>query len=345
MIVHQRLWSIDHLVSIKDEINLTPAWQRGAVWSPQKQVLLIDSVLRTMDLPKFYLLQCGEGAPFTYEAVDGQQRLRALFAFKAGTLALNATDALLDVDGEDINGKTIGDLSPALRDRFNAFEISVGEIEPADHDSVRRLFLRLQMGVLLNPAELRNAMPGPLRHMVDLIATTSSFFETSGIPDRRYKRQDYLAHVFTLLANGGPMTLKAQNLQAAYADMPVATIEEIAPRVAQVLDILEQVNALSPYRITQKWVFVDLCWLVAERLAAGQSISAARLAQSYTAFEQRRREFTSEPEALLGRRRTPYDRTLYNYLIAFKTSGAERGNVATRLSALETLMGETEAVN
>lgn len=344
MKVNQRLRPISDIVALQPDINLNPVWQRGAVWSNPKQVLLIDSILREMDLPKIYLLQCGEGGPYQFEAVDGQQRLRAIFQFSDNELVLAAKEDIAPIDGENVNGARYEDLSDALRARFDNFRLSIAEIEPTDHDSVRRLFLRLQMGVNLNPAELRNAMPGALRHMVDLIATTSAFFATSGIPDKRYKRQDYLGHVFTLLAAGGAATLKAANIQAAYEDMAIETIEELAPRVAEVLDILEQVNELSPYRLTQKWVFVDFCWFVANRLASGATLSPARLAQAYSQFEQRRREYTSSPEELLRSGRSPRDRALYNYLVAFKTSGAERNNVAARQTALETILGDLGVV-
>ena len=332
-------------MALQPEVNLNPAWQRGAVWSAQKQVLLIDSILREMDLPKIYLLQCGHGAPYRFEAVDGQQRLRAIFLFKTNQLALVAKEDIPFINGEDVNGAMYDDLSDALSDRFDKFLLSIAEIEPTDHDSVRRLFLRLQMGVNLNPAELRNAMPGALRHMVDLIAMTSSFFSTSGISDKRYKRQDYLGHVFTLLAADGATTLKAPNIQAAYEDMAVETIDELAPRIAEVLGILEQVNELSPYRMSQKWVFVDMCWFIANRLAAGRSVSPVRLSQAYSQFEQRRREYTSKPEELLRARHSARDRALYNYLVAFKTSGAERNNVAARQAALDTILGDVEVVD
>lgn len=345
MKINQHLRPVRQIVEIQASINLNPAWQRGAVWSTQKQVLLIDSILRGMDLPKLYLLQRGEGAPYSFEAVDGQQRLRAIFLFKANQLSLIGREDLLAIDGEEVNGKRYENLSQTLRDRFDEFLLSVAEIEPTDHDSVRRLFLRLQMGVNLNPAELRNAMPGPLRHMIDLIATTSPFFDTCGIPDNRYKRQDYLAHVFTLLGADSPLTLKAQEIQRAYEEMPATMIDELAPRIAEVLDLLDQVNGLSPYRITQKWVFVDLCWFVADHLAQGRSVSAARLAQAYTQFEQRRRDYTRHPEELLRKKPAPRDRAFYSYLVAFKTSGAERANVAARRAALDIILGDLEVVS
>jgi uncharacterized protein with ParB-like and HNH nuclease domain len=69
----------------KGEIDLAPEYQRGKVWSRKRQALLIDSMLRGYDLPKFYLREVPEGPD---EVVDGQQRLNAIAAFFANELPL-----------------------------------------------------------------------------------------------------------------------------------------------------------------------------------------------------------------------------------------------------------------
>lgn len=55
MKVEQRSWTVEELVQRKDKIELTPAWQRGPAWKQPRQVLLLDSILRGMDIPKIYL--------------------------------------------------------------------------------------------------------------------------------------------------------------------------------------------------------------------------------------------------------------------------------------------------
>ena len=69
------------------------------------------------------------------------------------------------------------------------------------------------MGLSLNPAELRNAMPSPLRHVIDTIATSHEFFSECSIPDARYKRQDYVAHVFAVAAHQATRDIKAPDLK------------------------------------------------------------------------------------------------------------------------------------
>ncbi|MGH9917954.1 MAG: DUF262 domain-containing protein [Nitrososphaerales archaeon] len=69
----------------KGEIDLAPEYQRGPVWSRRRQSLLIDSMLRGYDLPKFFIREV-EGGPS--EVVDGQQRLNAIALFLANDLKL-----------------------------------------------------------------------------------------------------------------------------------------------------------------------------------------------------------------------------------------------------------------
>ena len=77
MLVEQLTWSIKELVAAEEKVNLNPMWQRGAAWATPRQVLLIDSILRGMDIPKFYLRRL-VGNPYEHDAVDGQQRIRAI---------------------------------------------------------------------------------------------------------------------------------------------------------------------------------------------------------------------------------------------------------------------------
>lgn len=340
MKVSQHIRAVENLIAEKDRINLNPMWQRGAVWTPPKQSLLIDSILRQMDVPKLYLLRCAAGSPFGFEAIDGQQRLRALFSFRSNQLQLVFPNPSAEIDGFLLQGVRYRDLPQPLKDQFDKFELSVAEVEPTDYDDVRRLFLRLQMGVLLNPAELRNAQPGPLRQMVDLIATTHPFFTASRIGDKRFKRQDYLAHVFALLASPGSTDLKAPDLLRAYETMSAGTVTDLARQISDVLDILGTVDALNTSKITQKWIFVDLAWLISDGLNEGGLVDGIRLATLYAQFDRRRKAATKTPEALLEGTPSALDRALYRYIVNFASEGADKTRLNARHDAMKTLFAD-----
>ncbi|MFT4227202.1 DUF262 domain-containing protein [Micropruina sp.] len=61
------------------DLNLTPSYQRGDVWTTNDRQALIESVLRGVPLPSIILREVGASDP--QEVVDGKQRLTALLRF------------------------------------------------------------------------------------------------------------------------------------------------------------------------------------------------------------------------------------------------------------------------
>ncbi|TCP65368.1 DUF262 domain-containing protein [Sphingomonas sp. PP-CE-1G-424] len=348
MIIEQQIARNDALHERRDTIQLNPSWQRGAAWKSPRQVLLVDSVLRGMDIPKVYLRRMPPGGVFEHEAVDGQQRLRALWLFRNDELVLDHPERLLPINGETVDGLTYSELSDTLKERFDAFPVSVADIVEGTADEVTNLFARLQMGVALNPAELRNAMLKPMRHIIDGVATSHEFFLNCRIADNRYRRQDFVTHLFALAAYRGERDIKAPDLKRMVADFGpdhMDRILECAAEVGDALNILEQVNELSRFRIVQKWIFVDLGWLVMQRLAAGASVDAARLAAAYHGFEARRALHNRAPDVLIqdGRANPVLDRHLYNYIQAFRIQAGRRDSVAARAAALRAFCPDIDA--
>lgn len=342
MKVKQTTWAIKELIKKKGKINLNPTWQRGPAWRLPRQVLLIDSILRGMDIPKVYLRCLSAENAHAHDAVDGQQRLRAIWEFRAGDFSLDYPEELPPINAHEIKGKTFAELHKSLRDRFEAFEVSVAEITNATNDEITNLFARLQMGLALNPAELRNAMLGPMRHMIDSIATTHEFFLESRIPDTRYKRQDYLAHAFAIVVYQGNHDIKAPDLKrmvGEYGSDDTDQVLEIGSVVGETLSVLADVNQRLNHRITQKWIFLDLCWLIMQEQAEGAQLDASDLADSFMEFEKLRREYNSHPEDLIRSatgqsNKDRLNRQMYNYIVAFRAQGATHGNLKKRNAAI-----------
>src|SRR5207302_1707672 len=145
------------------------------------------------------------------------------------------------------------------------------------------------------------------------------------------KRQDYVAHAFAMAAYQGEKNIKAADLKAMVREFDAKKTDQVlamSREVGDALNVLTEVDRLASHRITQKWIFVDLCWLIMQHQSTGASVDPAKLAASYVAFDKRRREFNSKPEILIrGKRaRRPLDRRLYEYIIAFRTQGGLREN-------------------
>lgn len=189
----------------------------------------------------------------------------------------------------------------------------------------------MQMGVRLNPAELRNAVQTGLRHTIDSTARLQPFFKNSRIPPARFKHQDYLAHVVSICIHGTNRDLKAAQLMEDYTNITDDNV--YVPILSDSLDILEflnKVNKLTSYRITQKWIFVDLFYLLFQNKAKLNKISPKGFAEVYLQFDKDRRKYNAEPDKLLLGKPNQQNQDLYDYIMAFKISGGERKNLEQR---------------
>jgi hypothetical protein len=67
----------------RGELIPDPDWQRSYIWNQKDEALLIDTIVRQMPMPKFFLTEeydTRKGTSIHY-AVDGQQRLTAIYKF------------------------------------------------------------------------------------------------------------------------------------------------------------------------------------------------------------------------------------------------------------------------
>ena len=160
MEVNKKPWPILSVCSIKSRIDTNPDFQRPAVWSTAQKQLLIDTILRGYDIPKFYWRKTSK-SPETYAVVDGQQRLRAIFDFQAERIGLPR-------DADPIEGFTVAamkylQLPEELRMRFETYALDVVVLSDTSEEEVREMFLRLQNGTSPKAQEKRNAMPATTR--------------------------------------------------------------------------------------------------------------------------------------------------------------------------------------
>jgi len=161
--VTKKAWPLASAYGVRTAIDTNPDFQRPPVWSTAQKQMLIDSILRNYDVPKLYWRQKSK-QPATYDVVDGQQRLRAIWDFYEGKFAL-PRDAD-PIDGLQIKGLKYADLPHELRIRCDTYNLDVVILSESDEDETREMFLRLQNGTSLKAQEKRNAMPGEMGNFV-----------------------------------------------------------------------------------------------------------------------------------------------------------------------------------
>lgn len=213
---YPKSWTIYTICQREGKINPRPQYQRAAVWNEAKKQKLIDSILRGYDIPKIYLRESPDD-DYEHEIVDGQQRLRAIWEFVNNDYQLGDDSSDLP-KWKDLSGKKHEDLASEVQEDLGLFEFSIVVIEDADELEIRDLFLRLQEGVSLNPAEKRNAMVGKMRDFVSKLADHSVFNGVKMAPNiyNRFGQDDWIAHIACLELAGGAVNLKAPDLKQMY---------------------------------------------------------------------------------------------------------------------------------
>lgn len=337
MKISPEVWNIAKLYKIKSKINPKPQYQRTPVWNPQKKKLLIDSILRGYDIPKFYLRETPNDPLYKYEVTDGQQRIRAIWEFIENQFKLD--EAIIGT----LNTKAL--VYEGLSDNklflhhFNNFEINIALIKVASQEEIRTLFARLQMGERLNPAELRHALSSNIGNMIFSIIENHNFFDSdSKILNIRYKHQDYLDNAITLSHYDSSRSIKASDMKHLYTEFANSNLVEIQPllnKANTVLDLMRKINSHKKGLFKNKWAFVDVFYLIFKNLDQIKDVKPKVFSDNFLKFENSRKYNNSTPEKLIeDKTKIEYDKDLYDYIIAFKTSGADKNNVKIRYRVL-----------
>lgn len=132
---------------------LNPDFQRGSVWTPVARIMLIDTILRGLPIPKIFIRSKidTQTKRSIREIVDGQQRLRAIIDFANDKITLSKR-------AKEFSGYKFSTLTPELQEQFLTYPLAVDQLINADDATVLDIFARLNSyNVKLNAPELRHA--------------------------------------------------------------------------------------------------------------------------------------------------------------------------------------------
>lgn len=286
-------WPLKSIHGIRNRINTNPDFQRPAVWGVAQKQLLIDSILRDYDVPKLYWRKTGS-KPDTYDVVDGQQRLRAVWEYFDGVFELpKDTDA---IDGNDVAGLGYDDLPDELRLKFDIYPLDIIVLEEMSEDEVREMFLRLQNGTSLKAQEKRNAYPGKMRDFVRAVSR-HSFFAKVGFANSRYTYDLVAAQMMCLELNGGPTNVKNADLNGMYKEQKELDAKgKEAKAILRNLNILDGIFQEKTPEL-ERYNVISLYCLIAE-LDRQYVLSEVRekLLEWFMDFEAKRRTQEETPE-------------------------------------------------
>ncbi|MBW4721308.1 DUF262 domain-containing protein [Saccharothrix obliqua] len=256
--------ALDKIYKRRDRYEI-PDWQRKGVWNDSQKKRLIDSVLRGWKLPKFYFQKTGSD-PETFEVVDGQQRLTAIWGFYDGVLELSEESV------EAFGAKSYKDLADSLSDAFDDYEIEYDVIADATEKEVKEFFQRLQAGLPLTSSEKLNSIHSKLRdYCVEL--SEHPFFKTSTVVlDRRHAYFDICSKVLVLEIEGLDSGIRFDDVSAAFlSNTAFSHSSAIARRVKSALDLLVEVFPEKSAVLKQRSMIQSIITLVCHLQEAGMA--------------------------------------------------------------------------
>ena len=321
--------AIDKVYKRRDRIEM-PDFQREEVWSIDKKRLLIDSILRGYRLPKFYFRKLDNQ---TFECVDGQQRLSAIFDFYENRLGLNPVTAAR------VGGQLYSELPDNISDEFDDYEIDIEEIQDSTDEELEELFQRLQFGTPLNTAEKLNATSGGLRNFCHSVANSRFFDEKIALRDPRYAHFEIVTMWALIEARGILPQMRLPQLQAFLTEnRQFSTASEIAKRLRAAVEFLDQAFPERSQYLRNRANVLTACMLAGRVIDQGLNTHSS--AKTFGRFVERFfMQLATEVEK--GVRAT--DKELVRYQQAI-TSGSTGGDsIRTRIEILTKRLATDEA--
>jgi hypothetical protein len=287
MELSKKALALPTVFGIKDRVDTQPDYQRPAVWSINQKRLLIDTILRKYDIPKMYWRKTGK-SPDTYEVVDGQQRLRAIWDFMSDAYHLGK-------DADPINGFNLKNLNYStlpldLRDVFDQYNLDIMIMLDTDEEEVREMFLRLQNGSTLKAQERRNAMSGAMRDFIKQIST-HSFFSSCRHENVRYIYDSIAAQMTKIELAGQPCNIKNADINKMYNENKNFDSKGVkAKKIIKVLDFLYKCFPTKTPEL--EWYSVISLYMIASSLMEKYVLTTieSKIFQWFIDFESYRRE-------------------------------------------------------
>lgn len=273
-------------------------YQRESAWKLDQKKLLIDSIFRGLDIPKFYLWKIDfstlvEGGypdseikafykkilerkrnenddpnPYIFEVVDGQQRIRTILEY------MGVRPPLKEVyrgewlepfntypDTPIAKGKQFKQLNVEQQIHFEEKTLTVMVLEQANIDEIREMFLRLQNGTPLNAQQKRDAMGSHIGKIASSIAQMN-FFKVSVNFDNKFSGHNLVAsQMLNLEIKGKHCSCTSRQLDKLYKLYKVNPIDiNVQQKVKKVVDILGKVFPNKNQHLNRSYA-LSLYWI------------------------------------------------------------------------------------
>lgn len=263
-------------------LELRPDFQRRDVWSSSARIMLMDTILRNIPMPKIFLASTVRNGSTYRVVIDGQQRISAILDFLRNEFSLE--DPFI---GEN-KGKTFSELDSDTQDLFLSYQIDFNEaIKPTDEE-VREAYARVnKYTVPLTKQELRRAdFPGDFLKVSEELAIEDSL-DAIGVftpaDRRRYADVEYVSELLAAMIDGvQDKKARLDDFYIKYSNWSNDHKKRIKARFITVLEELRTMDSIDIFEISdtrfrQKADFYTLFLVIDELLSEGFSTKGKEL--------------------------------------------------------------------
>ena len=243
-------------------LELKPDFQRRFVWSKAAQIMLIDSIMHNVPMPKIFFQSIILDGHTHRIVIDGQQRLTAILGFVRNEYALE------DPYEGDYHGKTFSQLPDEIQNKILRYEIDANDIHDVTSERINDIYSRVnKYTVQLNKQELRRAdYPGQFLLLSETLVNNRFLVDNKVFTVANMRRMgdvEYISELLALLLKG-PQDKKEEldNFYKAYAKWPENERARVRDRFESVIndlmliwkedDELGELKAFSKTRFHQK---------------------------------------------------------------------------------------------
>lgn len=252
-------------------INLDADYQREKIWSTEQQKLLLDSILRDIDIPKIYIVKVENNAQFDFDCIDGKQRMTTLLRFFKPEPD-DASPLTVSHYNKEYTYKQFKKRHPTDVHIIESYELSFTIYESLNDEFVREIFRRLQLGIRLNSGELLKTRTGTIRDFIyKEIGNKGPFFKYTSLSENRFSRPFTLAQIcinsFAKAKSDGEFVrARLQDIADFFEENHnIDENDENLVRVRQVLKLLDKAFKESASFISSRAVAVT-AYLYADEL-------------------------------------------------------------------------------
>ena len=258
-------------------LELRPDFQRREVWSAPARIMLMDTILRDIPMPKIFLANTIRDGKTYRVVIDGQQRITAILSFLRDEFSLTTPYSSQEY------GKYFSELDKDTQERFLSYQIDFNEaLNPSDEET-REVYARInKYTVPLTKQELRRAdFPGDFLDISEKLSVHPDFeimglFTTAN--RRRYADVEYVSELLAAMIDGiQDKKADLDNFYIDYADWDEKGKNKIKKKFFQVLKEIRLISScmdsdISETRFRQRADFYTLFTAINELISEGYSV-------------------------------------------------------------------------